>query len=232
MDCKHAQMLLAFSRKPGEVETEETEALRHHLDDCEQCRLLAQSERWTDAAIGKAMLAVAIPPRLKSTILLKLHQRRPRRIWIATALATAAVLLIGVGVGTLVWLNLPQPFSADEILQSENRARTPRGEVEAWFQRQGIVMAAPANFNYDLLETFDVKKIQGRKIPYLLFVDRQSGAVAWVYVVKTEDAESEPSFTNERRFAVLPPNPGDKRFRYIVIYTGGLLKPFIKGPNT
>ena len=77
MDCKNARMLLEFEGPlRSELDPAEAAALHDHLEQCLACRELAEGERRLDAAMGRAMRDVPIPPALRTRLMTRLDAER------------------------------------------------------------------------------------------------------------------------------------------------------------
>jgi hypothetical protein len=230
MDCNHARLLLKFVRPDGtELEASEAEALQDHLSQCADCGALAGDERRLDEAFAQAMRQVPVPGGLRERILSRLTARRQKMLKRWLAAAAALLLLVGGLAGWTLWQ--PRPYvNVDEPAPYLIAARSP-ATVEEAFEKMGVVMTAPTQFDYALLESFELADFQGRKVPKLLFVapkDQLVAHVAHVYVLSerqfnTEDTPASTGYRDRHQIRVFP-GPG---FVYLVIYTGGSLDPFL-----
>ncbi len=232
MNCKDARLLTWFAR-PGRVELEPAELaqLQLHLQDCPECAAAVRAEQQLEAVVGKALQAVPVPPGLHQRLLSRLEKDQGWRRWKVRGLAVAASLLLAVGLVFYWFAPWPQVnYEEFAILVSHPAGVSPE-DVEGWFKDRGLVLLAPRQLNYRLLDSCDIVEVQGRRVPKLLFVHRGEGraAVAHVYVLAQAqfDWASRPlekmsisSHTiEERTFPDLP-------FLYLFVYTGESLDPF------
>lgn len=234
MDCTNARLLLHFVRT-GELDPAERQLLDNHVAHCTECTALAHAESRLDDALETAMGQVPVPAGLKGRILARMAtQRQPRR-WRWTA---AAALVVAAGLG---WYAVLGPHELDVTQLSEEidfRTRSAPDAVEAKFSSEGIVMRAPREFNYELLDTFDTTEIQNRRVPKLTFLARgqSRAALAHVYVLSIQQFKP-PAQYEERWVCEIVPasshnikilrDQSNPDFFYVVVYTSGTLDPFI-----
>jgi hypothetical protein len=234
MDCKTARVLLLFSRPlAAELEAGDAEALESHLAECPECAPLARAERRQDDRIGRVLRDVPVPPELRGRLLARLDAQRGAwyRRWSAGVLATAAAVVLVVGLawnwlgrGTVIGL---QAFHADVSQQQGARAEL----VEQWFHdKYGIRTTAPGDFSYHLLASYHLADLEGRAVPFLLFL--HEGEYAQVFLLR-DDQFNLPALLDQQRaesggLAVeVRPHLTDPHVAYLVRYTGGSLRRFL-----
>ena len=241
MDCNHARLLLIFLRNSADLDVTEAEALAGHLKQCPDCDGWARQERRLDEALGKAMRAVPVPAGLQDRLLGRLEQDRSvRRLrHIRIALATAASLVLAVGLGWYFWIGarLPVTLAAVDSEIGEkiavNRENTPE-KVEGWFRDQGLSMEVPVSLDFSLLFSYDTAHFMNRRVAKLLYVSRgerdQAGSVAEVYVfpdsqfdVSKLEKELPSPGSNHNLLSLRPEN---SRYFYLVVSTSASLEPF------
>jgi anti-sigma factor RsiW len=154
MDCRTARLLLELSRpRAAELEASEAKALDGHLADCPDCAALAEAEGRADAALGRAMRDVPLPPGLRDRLLGRLEaQRRTwRRRRVFRGLAAAAAVLLVIGLGW--YWQTPRRLEVD-LAQVHTRvvgAPAAAEDVVAWVRSRGVPASVPTEFNYSLL---------------------------------------------------------------------------------
>ncbi len=231
MDCNHARMLLIFCRDQASLDPAESGALASHLGQCAACRTWSATEQQWDTALGRAMHAVDVPAGLPARILQGLDKGRPVwRRWPAWA-AAAAVVLLAIGFAGYAWLGARITLNPG-IVYWEASAKTyaARESVEDWFRDQGFAVPAPAQFNYGLLYSYDLATFLGRRVPKLIFLNRGDGAIAEVYILSERHFKLDPNLPqnhpgSSHTVQVLDDCPPG--FRYVVVYTGRNLEPFL-----
>jgi len=234
MDCKTARLLLHFARPLSpELDSAEHEALTAHLADCAECQQLRHSEQQLDARIGQAMRAVPLPPNLRERILHSIDVRhraahRPRLLRMAVSLA-ASLLLVAVG-----WY-----FWSHSLTRIDLEAMDPEAvgflpdsaeQIEQAFRERGIVVQAPARFNYGWLTYLDTTQRWGRQVPFVHL--QRGGAFVRIYLLDGEQfdlnhLEAHPMAPSGRVMLKWLGRSPDHRFGYLVEYTGPSLEPFL-----
>jgi hypothetical protein len=242
MDCRHARLLLDFTRPRGtELEPTETEALETHLADCPECGAQARAERRFDEHLSRAVRDVPVPDGLRDRLVGRLSAARDawyrRRLFRAAGVLAAAVLLAAVG-GLLIWHESRRPyFEVSEVSVDERPTNTP-ADVEGWFRKTyGLATVAPSDraLDYTWLTYYGLEEFQGRHVPMLLFAynrpDRQ--ARAKVYIVTDQEFRGLRAQINQVHklsggysLEVLP-NRDAPGVYYVVLYTDGARKRFI-----
>lgn len=227
MDCNHARFLLNFVRpERADLDAQDFKDLQTHLQSCSECGPLARIDAEGDRAIATAMANVPAPAGLKERVLGRLSASTPvRSRWRWTAVATAAVVLIAAG-SWLLW-----PEALPRINWDDYEAVSIHGpaDIESWFADKGVDMAAPRQFNYGLLSSFDSVLFQGRRVPRLLFARGAGGRVdiAEVFVVSDKQFDLEnlpPSGPSGRSMSIeYPDKPG---FAFLILYSGDSLDTF------
>jgi hypothetical protein len=240
MDCTSARLLLNFVRT-GELDRAEQESLDGHLHNCPECSAFSRCEDRFDDAMATVMPRVLVPAGLKERILERLTRTpRPRR-WRWTA---AAAVLLGAGlIGFMVLTSGADELNPLLIAEKVDTKLTPDA-VEGWFFGQlGTAVALPRDFNFTLLDGFDIAEIQGHKVPKLTFQSRADKHLAHVYVLSTRQFQAPAQQENEvalkdgglgeifitasshniqiRRHRDVPD------FFYLIVYTSPSLDPFL-----
>jgi hypothetical protein len=241
MDCTNARLLLGFART-GEIDAVERDALESHLAGCSDCAVCARSESQFDDALEMAMPRVAVPAGLRTRILERLAKAPRPRAW---RWATAAALVLATGLAGFIFLTSgPEEIEFGPIAEKIDIKATPDA-VEAAFLGWGVDMAAPREFNFDLLDATDVAEIQGRRVAKLTFLSQGDGraALAHVYVLQAAHFKLPASHHDERalkngwlaevfipasthnvqvlRYANVP------EFFFLVVYSSRSLEPFL-----
>lgn len=116
MNCTEARSYVPLLSLPvSGAFSEELEAARQHLEECAECRGVAEAETREDAALSRRMLAVPVPADYGRELLRKLPIARPaaepvpasigrRRRWVLTL---AALTLVFFVCGLLLKLSFP-----------------------------------------------------------------------------------------------------------------------------
>jgi len=135
----------------GELDVAETLAVERHLAECRECGEIAAHERAFRAAFRDPSLKVPAPEALRERVYAATRERtrfaRPRRIPFRAWMAAAALLVIGVAIGTLATrfalVPAPERVTADEVLSAHLRsllgnhltdvASSDRHTVKPWF---------------------------------------------------------------------------------------------------
>lgn len=236
MDCRTAQLFLAFDRPHApELSPEDRALLGRHLAQCPACRALESSERNLDAMLGKAMLGVAVPESLESdlhAILDEQERQQQRRTWrrVGPLMAAAAGILLLLG-GLLWWNLMARPVVNPEQFHEEfvsALVTPPSAEaIMERFQQQGVTMVAPDFLDYTFLVDSRLAVFQGRQVPLLQF-DRGENAplgFARVFVLPAQKFDL-------KNLVGVPPSPSGYRYRvetrykpgdlyaYVIVYTG------------
>jgi hypothetical protein len=244
MDCKNARLLLEFLH-PGsaELDRDDAAALHQHLAECPDCAAQAREERRGDEHLGRAVRAVPVPDGLRERLLKRLTDDRDARYrrWLVRGVAVAAALA-ALWVGGLVWFNRLPAVTSETVRRIADRRRTlSRDEVIQRFKQEfGVNVNAPDQFKYDLLDSYGLKILEGRPVPYLLFFSRGDRgdprapppALAHVYVLSGHQFDLDETMRN-----IGAPSPGihfnisvdfshDRDAIYLILYTGNDLKPF------
>lgn len=244
MDCRTAQILMELFR-PGtaELEPSEAEALDRHLADCPACAQNAGHERQSDDQLKTAMRNVSIPAGLPGRLSARLDamqvaekRRRLRRI--AGSLAAAAAVLLAVFLGMDWQRKHPPAVDLDDLRSCFNaEVANPSEGVQKWLQENKLRTPPPEDFEYHFLAHYYLADLQGKRVPLLLFVrakDASSPDQARVYLLSAEQFDLNALALNSQdvesvgcKVEVLF-HPTDRRYAYLVVYTGDSLEPFLK----
>lgn len=230
MDCRTAQILIELVR-PAEVDASEGAALESHLAGCPLCAERARTVYGVDALLGVAMRDVPIPEGLRNRLLdgLALDMRTSQRgRWLRQLgnLAAAAALLLAV---SLAWIHRGGPARIDTEHASEvvalEIANPCLEHVEDWLKSRHVMVPAPENFDYRLLQLHEMAELQGQRVPLLVFVrtENQRTYQARVYLLSAEQFNLAPTpDAGSICTSTLMPHPTNPRYAYLVVYTGDL----------
>lgn len=237
MDCNHARMLLILCRNRTDLDGVESGALDSHLSQCPDCRHWSDTEVSWERSISHAMQAVSVPKDLKPRILAGLDRAGPvGRRWPAWIAAAASILLIAglagyflLGSRQIVDLNVV----SEEVDYRTGGSANPDQIEELFREKFGVTTEVPRQFRYDLLYSFDIATFLGRRIPKLMFQHRSKGAIAEVYILSDRqfnfDQDTPQGHSgSSRTIQVLDSTSG---YRYLVIFSGSSLEPFLN-PDT
>jgi hypothetical protein len=248
MDCKTARLLLDYARPtPAELPGGDVAALESHLTACPECEALARAERQADDRLGRAVRDVPVPDGLRDRLLahLRAERRRWYRRWAvrgAGALAAAAACL-ALAAGLWQYCHRPRRQAPDVEtiaydVSVQNAQRTSAQRVDEWFDQKyhGNLVVAPQDFdgrhlNYGSLAYCDLAPCQGERVPMLLFVSGSDQAR--VYILSGEqfnlDGLPDQSSDSGGYKTAVRSNPEDGRVKYLFIYTGNSMDPFLMG---
>jgi hypothetical protein len=187
MDCKHARLLLTFTRDRAHLDAGDAQGLQSHLGQCRDCDTLFAAESRFDEVVGQAMRAVAIPPELKERLLTKLTP--PRRPWTIRRLVPAAIaacLLVALGLSWHLFL-ARQPVrlevDTEEMVVSAFTSPPRCDKVEEWFKERKVSMVFPPMFDDRRLESISVGVHQGKRVAKLFFIHTVEGRVSTAHVL-------------------------------------------------
>jgi hypothetical protein len=233
MNCDDARLLLPFARPhAGGLDAANTAALDGHLEACTDCAAAAAAERARDAALVAAMRAVDPPADLRQRLHTRLdadNAERRRRLWLRRLYysgAVAAVLLLTVG-GYLGWRYFSRPrfnnYDAWNRVNAEEFRQFTADEVKDLFRQLGMETAVPENFHYDRLTFWGVTLFEGRKVPYLIFQNRQDQASVRILSDRdfnldalTDDQVLGEGYPKKVQIRWSP----DRHYAFLVAYTG------------
>ncbi len=244
MDCKNARLLLEFdSPVTRELDDPEAGALDQHLEQCPDCFDYAQSNRLFDDSIGAAMVAVEIPKGLSEKIKTRLNARRDvwyRGFVFRVGSAAAAILLIAF----LAWnWKVSQRTGVPPVTEVQReyhkRQYASLEEINAWLKQVGgNFVTAPNQFDYaNHFSSYEMVEFEGKLVPCLNFtrVEESTSYYAKVYVLTDKqfdfdtiaEKETQSGFGGPR-VAILNQEPPNSRIRFLTIFTGQDLDPFLK----
>lgn len=237
MNCETARMLFEFDRKAEQMPPSEADGLRAHCAECPVCAAWTARSRNVDDVLGRAMRVVPVPDQLSQRILSKMGSERRRvrqRRWLRSAagLAAAAAILLAVWAGLDWQARRPVRLDLDYIgNQAFVELANPSAEsVEGSFREKGVELTAPRDLNYRFFRYHGFAELQGKRVPFLLFVrDRDQ---ARVYILDgrqfdVADALNHSQSAGSGCKAVVLREPTDRRFAYLVVHTGDALDPFV-----
>lgn len=237
MDCKTARLLFDFAR-PGSHELEQSElrALESHLAGCIECDALARSERLLDNHLGQAMLKVETPPKLRERIVNRLMTerqalRRHRLAWTARIAAAAALLIVSVSIWAYLRpTRLPELDHHQLISGNMSQMGANRDRVLSWLEENKQPVAAPSDFNYHLLSYYGLVDHGKQKLPVLVFTRDGQRAVVYIVSQKRFNLDAllrDPPLDTGGLSVQVRDDPEDSDIRYLVFYTGDLLRRFL-----
>jgi hypothetical protein len=202
MDCRHARLLLEFTRfgQPdpgrGELDSVDADALAGHLSGCPECAALARGEQALDARLGQAMRQVPVPEGLRAGILTRLAQDRPvekprwwkrgpwkRGVYWGTA---AAALLAAVLIGYALYPHQRPALDLDVVFRQTNVTPAGLDEVAEFWEREGVKAKQPDCFDANFRTGFGVAPLPGyldKVVPVMDFYNGQNNSRARVYIV-------------------------------------------------
>jgi hypothetical protein len=205
MDCRHARLLLEFTRfgQPdpgrGELDSVDADALAGHLGQCPECAALARGEQALDARIGQAMRQVPVPEGLRAGILARLAQDPPvekPRWWKQAPWkqgmwgAAAAALLAAVLIGYVLYPRQRPGLDLTFVFEQTNLTRPGSEEVAESWHRLGVEARAPDWIRYQQFDTgFGVATLPGyldKKVPVMDIANKQTNSRARVYIVSDQ----------------------------------------------
>jgi len=257
VECRDAQLYLRF-RRPGstELDPDVVAALDRHLASCSICSAEAQVGAAFDDRMAIAMKAVSIPTGLCERLVARVSDRRGtilrRRVYRVAALAASVLLAIGIGASAYLAAR-PLPDTSDLTLRGDDfavalqadraqvvaqpdaptdprKAQTNENAVRQWLIGEGLPGGLPEPFDFGLLLSYHWEPVQGRKVPVVLFRERQGAGFAKVYLFHygsfdlkaVPDAQS--SYCQARSYSDRAAG-----VTYVVVFTGQSLAPFLQG---
>jgi hypothetical protein len=239
MDCRHARLLLEFTRPPhAELEVGETELLENHLADCPECGPLAQHERLADEHLGRAMRDVRVPDTLRQRLLSRLAVERDAwyRRWVVriagVLLAVAAVALL------LSWRSSLRPgLDPEELVQvgeGDQPSASPE-DVGRWFkEKHGLDVVLPGDVDFTYFSHCGVVEYRGKRVPVLTFAYNGNDRLerARVYIVTDKQFDDLEEQVNQPARAAMgfeikvKANPNNPHVYYMRVYTQGAASRF------
>lgn len=229
MDCRDAQFYLRMRRHAAEeLGPDATAPLDEHLATCPACAADARTIGSFDRAVASAMVNVPVPAGLRAKLFSHVASKQGeilrRKVYQAAALATAALLVIGIGAGifskTRPQLNVP-----DLVERNGEQYANPQESTEQWLAAQKLPGRLPLPFDYDLLTYRGHENVQGRDVPVIVFRSRHGSGFAKVYVFPhdgTFNLKSVQEASNSHaRAEVLVKQEQRGNVTYVFVHTGG-----------
>ena len=240
MDCNTARMLITFfGRQGAELAPEDAADLNAHLSACPKCAAAVRFERAFDDRVGKAMLAVPVPPNLKARLLdgVAAHQGAwYRQKFYALAGLAASVLLLAGGI--VAWQIQKAPeLTVGAIVEAEDaRGKDPAAFVDDYLGRKGLAFRPERPFNLYQLAFVGTGDLNGKEVPVLYLVNGSKNAQAKVYVVRDtdfkwrnlpQDGASQPGGLYGHQVALVRDRDRSD-VGYVVVFTGAGLELFLE----
>lgn len=207
--------------------------------------MLSQANRSFDQTIFKAMNDVVIPDGLKIRLLGNLSRQQDqhyrRLLTRAGAFAAAAVLLLALGWYGVSRLLTPAP-DMDEVRRvADLKAQHGEEDINVWlrdYYADGMV--THPDFDYSLMSTYQFASYQNKiQVPMILFLRADRDGIpyyAQMYLFDNrrfqlgdiDESKEFPSGLITKAQILTHPNPEYSHLRYLVIYTGSSLDPFLR----
>lgn len=230
MDCRDAQFYLRMRRHAAdELGPDVSAPLNDHLAGCPACAADARALESFDRALASAMVRVPVPSGLRDRLVAHVASKQGtllrQRAYKAAGLVTAALLLIGIGVG--IFSNTRPKLDADELVRiNGEQYADPEGSTQKWLAAQKLPDRLPLPFDYDLLAYRGHEDVQGRRVPVVVFRSRHGSGFAKVYVFAPDtrfDLKGVTEANDSHARAELPFVKQDARgaFTYVYVHTGG-----------
>jgi hypothetical protein len=232
-------LITFFGRQGTELAPEDAADLNAHLAGCPKCAAAVGAERAFDDRVGKAMLAVPVPPDFKAKLLDGIAAQRGawyrQKFYALAGLAAAVVVTIG---GIVAWQIRTAPeLTVSSIVKEEDDRVKQRAEwVNRELGRHGLSFNPERPFDLNWLDFVGTGDFRGKDVPVLIFANRAKNAVAKVYVVRDtdfnwkalpRDGSTAPGGEFGYHVAiVLDRDRGD--VGYIVVFTGAGLELFLE----
>ena len=114
MRCRHIQSMLN-RYLDGELSSEQRGDIERHVGACDSCREALERLRATAAALSQLAQPPDIPAGFAERVLIRAARRRQRRLVVvpfwksfspAMRLAAAAMVILGLGLGSMMGLDL------------------------------------------------------------------------------------------------------------------------------
>jgi hypothetical protein len=241
VDCNTARMLITFfGRQGSELAPEDAADLNAHLGGCPACAAAVRFERQFDDRVGKAMLAVPVPPTLKAKLLDGVAAQRGawyrQKFFALAGLAAAIVATVG---GIVAWQiqRAPELTVADIVNQEDARAQDRGRFVDRYLRDHGRPDFRPERpFDLNQLELVGTAELDGKQVPVLYFVNGPKNARAKVYVVRDtefkwknlpQDGSSQPGGLFGHQVALVRDRQ-NSGVAYVVVFTGAGLELFLE----
>jgi Putative zinc-finger len=239
MDCNTARMLAELrGSRLNELPAEDAVALDGHLQTCPDCQSLLRMEEKLDAPLIRAMAAIPVPPGLKAKIFDRLATERGavlrRRLWYSTA--TAAVLVIAVGILSWNPERKPKLELGDLVVNANQYVDDPKVAADAWLASQGIRYEPPLPFNPHLLAFHGMVSVQGKQVPMLCYRSYEDGfsVSARVYLIRSSDFDLSNLKKNldggswgGQQVEIHPAADQPDQLVYVIIYNSKKPNPFL-----
>jgi hypothetical protein len=234
-------MLIAFfGRQGSELAPEDAAELDTHLTGCPACASTVRFERQFDDRVAKAMVAVPIPPNLKTKLLDGVAAQRGawyrQKFYAVAGLAAAIALTVGAIVAWQIQ-RAPELTPAGIVNQEDARAQDRARFVDRYLRDHGRPEFRPERpFDLNQLELVGTSDLLGKEVPVLYFVNGPKNARAKVYVVKDtefnwknlpQDGSSQPGGLFGHQVALVR-DQSNSGVAYVVVFTGAGLELFLE----
>lgn len=214
MDCDYARQFLPYLRAGAkDLDGDEADSLRAHLERCAACNALSMNAARLDAHLGRAMRAVEVPVGMKARLLERLAEQRgaARRRWLRRAAAVTAVaasLLLAV-LGWM-WVADQKPIDPNRVAVAASMHTPPSEDDPATSQGGLPPFVDPAHaFLVGQPTLAELPGHSGKKVPQYVFVRSPAQ--------KTANDEPQVAIVYsvpKRRYKVGDLAPSDPSYRY------------------
>jgi anti-sigma factor RsiW len=234
MDCRDAQFYLRLHRHTAdELGAELTADLDRHIAGCAHCAAESRSITRIDRALATAMQNVPIPGGLRERLVAKLSAQRGtvlrRKAYRYVGVAAALFLTVGIGFG-MFWQGRPQADTTDLVHNLDKRADPAQAEadVQKWLRSKNLPDRLPEPFDYRLYVMHGTEPVQGRDVPVIIFRDPSGGEFAKVYAFRDGEFDLKAIAPAQASYWQSHDYPAGRGVVFVIAYTGGTLKPFLK----
>lgn len=229
MDCRDAQFYLRLRRHAAdELGPDVTAALNDHLGTCPACAADGRALESFDRAVASAMVNVPVPTGLRAKLLTQAATRQStlfrRKAYQAAALATAALLLVGIGIG--IFTNTRPKLDTEALVRiNGEQFSDPEGSTQKWLAGQKLPDRLPLPFDYDLLAYRGHELVKGQEVPVVVFRSRHGSGFAKVYLLPHDgrfDLKNVQEASNSHaRAEVFVKQESRGGVTYVFVHTGG-----------
>jgi hypothetical protein len=241
MQCRDAQFYIRLRRHANdELGADITTDLDRHCVECPACLLDFRQTLAFDRAVATAMKSVVVPVGLRDKLLTKVLVHRGtvlrRKAYQIAALAASLFLVIGLAFG-LFSVSRPKLDLNQLAYDADDQIQEPEKAIQNWLVAQHFPAQLPLPFNPDLLVSLGSEKIKGRDVPVIVFRGSTEHGFAKIYLFrKNGEFNLDPQSLRDGHASiahamVLPEQPNNSEFVYVIVYTVFDLKQFFKAPS-